>query len=830
MTISPKALQPNTLLADRFRIVSLVAMGGQSVVYRGVDTHSGSAVAVKMMRGTDDVDEVDARRQFQREFEVLAAGGPGLPAAVAMLEHDGQPVVVEEWIEGQTLEREGTRVPVERATRLMIKVLECLEHLHSRNPPVIVRDVKPSNLIVRGEDVWIIDLNSARALRGPRDTVALGTPGFAAPEQHSGMSEIRSDLFSVGAVLSFLLTGEDGTLTRLPCRPARIRGDVPSAIDAVVRKATQFDAERRYASAREMADALRQALAGRSVASQGAPARGRGKGRRPRGATPPSANPTAFLPSASPSSSSSSSATGPGVYTWSGGAGNTSAVQTMVPPSAVGVFLVATAVGATLRFCAWCAFSVGMGVLGFFFMCPWLLSRGFRAFIGQSWPSERGAWLAGMIWVWMVPFPSQAPPPPQQLPTPVTPAPVRTPVVPQGTAGPLVAGDAGRSDVALLPRPRSVSWGWARSAEVGPLVPAASGDHLVRIDPFVVTWSAAVPRLVAVHSNGTASQVEVRGTRVIDVVPAVLRNAAPSVVVATDRGLFLIEVATGQVTASTTLKGGQEARSLVPLWRTGSDGPAPSPPLAAALCENGMVTLYDRRLAIMAQATLPPQVRTDKTARLYGAGARLVAGGTHGFWVTSLPLKGWTRLDRLPPEARPVADSQGVGLYFVAPRHMAYLDGDGEFHLAAAVRDYEPRFIETPLAMAYRHCKTDANYGRQYLMADQGTINTYRADTSSGAYGSRGHENWSSQFFWFRGLQGEFLAMAVDRSPGAPVGVLSQEGGGLHWVAWNSFGQKVDEATLPVPGLTSRALDAVITDRGMAVLYPEGIVLLKPQP
>jgi hypothetical protein len=254
------SLKPNMVLENRFQVVSLVMMGGQSIVYKGLDRTTQKAVAIKVMRDIDGVSDEDARRQFTREYEVLREGGPGLPEALGCFDLNGRPVVVEEWVEGRTLDHEGTDLPVERAVKLALGVLEAVEHLHHRTPPVVVRDIKPSNVIVNGDRVWLIDMNSARALRGVKDTVSLGTPGFAAPEQHAGHSEERSDLFSVGALLSFMLCGVDGTLTALPCSPASVRRDISPELDDVIQKATAFDVRARYASAADMAAALRQAL------------------------------------------------------------------------------------------------------------------------------------------------------------------------------------------------------------------------------------------------------------------------------------------------------------------------------------------------------------------------------------------------------------------------------------------------------------------------------------------------------------------------------------------------------------------------------------------
>lgn len=260
-------LAPRSLLDNRFEVESLVAMGGQSIVYRGRDLNTGRQVAIKLMQDVDGMEGAETRRQFEREFEVLRDGGTGLPRGLALLEFGGRPVVVEDWLDGKTMDTEGTRLDCRHAARRAIAVLRILQELHERRPPVVVRDVKPRNLLVRGDDVWLVDLSASHLMHGKRDTVELGTLGFAAPEQFGGHSEPRSDLFSVGVLLHHLMTGEDASdMSRLPCKPRSVRADVSPALDAVVRRATELDPTARFRDAAEMIEAIEHALRAPAVA------------------------------------------------------------------------------------------------------------------------------------------------------------------------------------------------------------------------------------------------------------------------------------------------------------------------------------------------------------------------------------------------------------------------------------------------------------------------------------------------------------------------------------------------------------------------------------
>ncbi len=261
--IPPMPIQPNAILDQRFQVDALIAVGGQSIVYRGTDMSTGRQVAIKVMQEMDGVDSAIARRQFEREYEVLRVGGPGLPQGHALFEVEGRPVVVEEWLDGATLDAEGTAVPQERAAHHGLSLLRILDGLHRRRPPIVVRDIKPRNLIIEGDAMWLVDLSASHPMFGNPDTVALGTPGFAAPEQFLGHSEPRSDLFSAGVVMHYLLTGLDARdASKLPCSPRARRTDVSAALDAVVQRATHLDPEARFASAAEMIGAVEQALRG----------------------------------------------------------------------------------------------------------------------------------------------------------------------------------------------------------------------------------------------------------------------------------------------------------------------------------------------------------------------------------------------------------------------------------------------------------------------------------------------------------------------------------------------------------------------------------------
>ncbi len=249
-----------TVFDDRYELHCLMAAGGQATVYRGRDHQTGNEVAVKIGHDLDGVEREVAHRQFCIEYEVLRHPGPGLPLAHHLGSFDDRPVIIEDWIRGIGVDGLGTRVTLHQAVMVARGVLKILGHLHGRQPAVIVRDIKPENLLLGDGHVYLIDLSGARYEHAdgeePCELLEFGTAGFAAPEQYEGRSSPHSDIFSTGALLHFLLTGHEGWIRQLPCSPSEYRDDIPDELDAIVRRATAPEGTHRYASAADMEAAL----------------------------------------------------------------------------------------------------------------------------------------------------------------------------------------------------------------------------------------------------------------------------------------------------------------------------------------------------------------------------------------------------------------------------------------------------------------------------------------------------------------------------------------------------------------------------------------------
>ncbi|MEW6278511.1 MAG: serine/threonine-protein kinase, partial [Candidatus Eremiobacterota bacterium] len=263
------ALRPGQILGDRYRITRVLSSGGMGAVYVAEDTRLDYAVcAVKEMLeqhlGTGD-EEVIFRR-FEQEKAMLARlRHPGIPRFLDFFLLEGLCYLVIEFVRGANLEQEltdlldltGKPFPPEELVRAILQVLEVLEYLHGQDPPVVHRDVKPANVIreFRTGRIMLVDFGLARPVQVGRAQTSVGTLRYTAIEQIQGRAEPRSDLYSLGASMHQLLSGQEPVpLGMAPLRS--LQPDVDEELAAVVDRACSFAAEARFPDARSMRAAL----------------------------------------------------------------------------------------------------------------------------------------------------------------------------------------------------------------------------------------------------------------------------------------------------------------------------------------------------------------------------------------------------------------------------------------------------------------------------------------------------------------------------------------------------------------------------------------------
>lgn len=265
-------LAPQSMLHQRYLIVGQAGRGGMSAVYQAVDTLSGNRhVAIKeMSQGHLDTSELaEATARFQQEAALLGSlQHPNLPRIYDGFSEYGRSYLVMEYIDGKTLlqmlkESGGRPLPIPLVLDYAIQLCDVLTYLHSQNPPIIFRDLKPTNVMVKENGhVMLIDFGIARFFKEgqAQDTVFLGSPGYAPPEQHgTSQTNPRSDLYSLGATLHCCLTGRDPfhAKDRFAFPPVhQLNPLVPVELDQLIQRMVSMDERQRPNSAQEVRQVL----------------------------------------------------------------------------------------------------------------------------------------------------------------------------------------------------------------------------------------------------------------------------------------------------------------------------------------------------------------------------------------------------------------------------------------------------------------------------------------------------------------------------------------------------------------------------------------------
>ncbi len=265
-------LAPQSMLKQRYLIVGPAGRGGMSAVYQAVDTQAGNhRVAIKeMSQGHLNPDELtDATARFQQEAVLLSSlHHPNLPRIYDAFSEHGRSYLVMEYIDGKTLlqmlkDSASHQLPVAQVLNYASQLCEVLSYLHAQNPPIIFRDLKPANVMVKDNGrVMLIDFGIARFFKEgqAQDTIFLGSPGYAPPEQH-GLSQTnpRSDLYALGATLHCCLTGRDPFLAndRFAFPPVhQLNPLVPIELDQLIQRLVSMDERQRPTSAIEVQQEL----------------------------------------------------------------------------------------------------------------------------------------------------------------------------------------------------------------------------------------------------------------------------------------------------------------------------------------------------------------------------------------------------------------------------------------------------------------------------------------------------------------------------------------------------------------------------------------------
>jgi serine/threonine protein kinase len=265
-----------TLNQKRYVILDTIGKGGMGAIYLAHDTRTNQTVAIKEMsqarlKGANELQ--DARQRFQQEAMMLKAlHHANLPQVYDWFQENERSYLVMEYIRGHSLleilkQRNGSPLPVQDVLTYGLQLCDVLMYLHGCFPPIIFRDLKPSNVMLRDDGhLFLVDFGIARFFHKDRshsDTQIFATPGYAPPEQYGGLTTPQSDLFSLGATLHHCLTGQNpqshtkAHLFRF--LPADVLNPlVPQELSRLVEEMLSVQPQERPADAREVQHRLHQ--------------------------------------------------------------------------------------------------------------------------------------------------------------------------------------------------------------------------------------------------------------------------------------------------------------------------------------------------------------------------------------------------------------------------------------------------------------------------------------------------------------------------------------------------------------------------------------------
>lgn len=258
------------IIGGKYEILKEIGRGGMSVVYLAMDKNLNKQWAVKEVRRDSSIEDNQVIiKSFLTEANLMKKlDHPTLPRIVDIIDKGQSIYVIMDYIEGEPLDKV-LRQHGAQKQELIIEwgkqLCDVLDYLHTRVPPVIYRDMKPSNVMLRPDgSVKLIDFGIAREYKDANieDTISLGTRGYAAPEQFGGrgQTDARTDIYCLGATLYHLVTGKN------PCEPPyelypirHWNSALSSGLEWIIQKCTQLNPSDRFQSCAEVLYALHNA-------------------------------------------------------------------------------------------------------------------------------------------------------------------------------------------------------------------------------------------------------------------------------------------------------------------------------------------------------------------------------------------------------------------------------------------------------------------------------------------------------------------------------------------------------------------------------------------
>lgn len=285
MTSRTGLVPANHLLKQRYQVLGQIGKGGFGAVYKATDLlFHNRLVAIKEMsqHNLAPQEMVEATNAFKHEAVLLAnLVHPNLPRIYEQFTDEGRWYLVMDFIEGETLEEYllkivGGRLSVDKVLSIAIQVCTVLEYLHSRQPPIVFRDLKPANIMLTpAGHIYLIDFGIARHFKPGqmRDTSALGSTGYAAPEQYGKFQTTpRADIYSLGVTLHELLTGMNPADTPFQFAPLHLpQHPAHQELEMLIGRMLEVDMNRRPATIGQVRQALENIAAFKAMSPMAQP-------------------------------------------------------------------------------------------------------------------------------------------------------------------------------------------------------------------------------------------------------------------------------------------------------------------------------------------------------------------------------------------------------------------------------------------------------------------------------------------------------------------------------------------------------------------------------
>lgn len=244
---------------DKYRILEVLGKGGTSNVYLAENIKIGNKWAIKKVRNENNTNLL-AEPNILKHLDHVS-----IPKIIDIEEDDQSIYIIEEYVDGINLKEyklQNESINIQKLLGWILQLCDVLDYLHSREPhPIIYRDLKPDNImLIKDNKIKLVDFGIAREYKeeSSNDTVPIGTRGYAAPEQYGiGQSDERTDIFSLGITIYFLLTGKN--LSHPPYKiqiPDKLNDEIQNELFCIVMRCCEILPDNRFQSIRALKETI----------------------------------------------------------------------------------------------------------------------------------------------------------------------------------------------------------------------------------------------------------------------------------------------------------------------------------------------------------------------------------------------------------------------------------------------------------------------------------------------------------------------------------------------------------------------------------------------